>query len=85
MSSDRRSTSNGSKAPSMMRGIFGVIMIIIYIGMGVLLFCGVFNVLFGPGWEWLRWAGGALFILYGLWRGYRQFAGIDPDPTNPNR
>ena len=65
--------SNGSKIA---RTIFGIFMIIIYVGMGVLLLCNFFQ------WEtgsldWLRWTGGVLLILYGVWRAYRQFAGID--------
>lgn len=66
------SKMNGSK---ILRSIFGIIMIIVYVGMGVLLFCGVFQ--FNNGWEWLRWVGGSILVLYGIWRAYRQFAGID--------
>lgn len=65
-------------APQTMRNIFGIIMIIVYIGMGILCFCGVFDWLTGS-WAWLRWVAGALFVVYGVWRAYRQFAGID-DP-----
>jgi len=82
MSTDNSSTGKKSNTPKLMRGIFGVVMMIIFIGMGVLLFCGFFNNLFGPGWEWLRWVGGVVFVLYGIFRGYRQFYGIDPDPTD---
>lgn len=64
--------------PQTMRNIFGIIMIIVYIGMGILCFCGVFDWLTGS-WAWLRWVAGALFVVYGIWRAYRQFAGID-DP-----
>lgn len=62
--------------PAAMRNIFGIIMIIIYVGVGVLFFCGYFDILF-PTWKWVRWVGGALFTVYGLWRAYRQFKGID--------
>ena len=31
--------------------------------------------------EWLRWTAGVVFILYGIFRGYRQFKGIDEDVT----
>lgn len=64
-----------------MRNIFGIIMILIYCGMGVLFFIGYFNILF-PTWTWVRWAGGVLFVGYGIWRAYRQFAGIDPGYGN---
>lgn len=61
-----------------MRNIFGIIMILIYLGMGVLFFIGFFP-WFSGSWEWFRWVGGGMFIAYGLWRAYRQFKGID-DP-----
>lgn len=59
-----------------MRNIFGIVMIIIYVGVGILFFCGFFNILF-PTWTWVRWLGGVLFCVYGVWRAYRQFKGID--------
>lgn len=62
--------------PSTMRVVFGIIMIIVYVGMGILLLINFF------GWQgelltWLRWCGGVLFIIYGIWRAIRQFWGID--------
>lgn len=72
MSNETQSTGT----PHVMRNVFGVIMILIYIGMGVLFFIGFFPWLSGS-WEWLRWVGGTMFVAYGLWRGYRQFRGID--------
>ena len=44
--------------------------------MGILLLVNFFDWESGS-WEWLRWTGGVLLILYGIWRAYRQFAGID--------
>ena len=73
------STSDTSKTPRLMRNIFGIVMIIVYIGMGVLFFINFFG--FSSSWNWLRWIGGVVFTLYGIWRGYRQFKGIDPDVT----
>jgi len=64
-----------------MRNVFGIIMIAIYLTVGILFLCGYFNILF-PTWTWVRWAGGILFIAYGVWRAYRQFAGIDPGYGN---
>ncbi len=66
----------GTQIPSTMRVVFGIIMIIIYVGMGILLLINFF------GWQgelltWLRWGGGILFIVYGIWRAIRQFWGID--------
>lgn len=59
-----------------MRLVFGIIMIIIYVGMGVLLLINFF------GWQGqlltvLRYSGGCIFIIYGIWRAIRQFWGID--------
>lgn len=72
----RDDDSRKPAVPSTMRVIFGIIMIIIYVGMGILLLINFF------GWQgqvltWLRYIGGVLFILYGIWRGIRQFWGID--------
>ena len=67
---------NRHGVPSVMRLVFGIIMIIIYVGMGVLLLINFF------GWQGqlltvLRYAGGCIFIIYGIWRAIRQFWGID--------
>ena len=75
------SNQSNTGPPKTMRNIFGIIMIVIYLGVGILFLCGYFNILF-PTWTWVRWVGGALFIAYGIWRGYRQFAGIDPGYGN---
>ena len=66
----RRST------PQIMRNVFGIIMIVVYVGMGVLLLCNFFSWM-DNGWSWLRWTGGFMLIIYGVWRAYRQFKGID--------
>lgn len=79
------SAQRNSGTPQAMRTVFGLIMIAVYLGIGILFLVGYFDILF-PSWKWIRWAGGALFIAYGAWRAYRQFAGIDPnygnDPDN---
>lgn len=59
-----------------MRVVFGIIMIIVYIGMGVLFFCNFFDWDTQP-WATLRWVFGGILVLYGVWRAYRQFKGID--------
>lgn len=69
-------SSDNTGTPKAMRNIFGIIMIIVYIGMGVLFFTGFFAPLYGS-WTWMRWVAGGLFTVYGIWRAYRQFAGID--------
>ena len=71
-------STNNNSTPQTMRNIFGIVMIIIYIGMGVLFFCDYFQFQ----WQCLRWVGGSLFVVYGIWRAYRQFAGIDRDITS---
>lgn len=73
------SNSQRNNTPQTMRNIFGIIMIIVYIGMGVLFFMNYFQ--FQGSWQILRWVGGVVFTIYGIWRAYRQFKGIDPDIT----
>lgn len=70
---EREENNRGSK---IFRTLFGIFMIVIYVGMGVLLLINFFNWETGP-WEWLRWTGGFVLIAYGIWRAYRQFKGID--------
>ncbi len=67
---------NQTGVPNKMRIVFGIIMILIYIGMGVLLFCNFFGWDTAP-WSTLRWVFGGVLVLYGVWRAYRQFKGID--------
>lgn len=54
---------------------FGIFMIIVYIGVGVLLLCNTFE--WDPSFTWVRIVIGILLIIYGVFRGYRQFAGTD--------
>lgn len=70
------SANKPSKALATMQTIFGLIMVIVYIGMGVLFFVGFFAPLYGS-WTWIRWAAGTLFTVYGIWRAYRQFKPVD--------
>lgn len=72
--------SRNSKIPQIMRNIFGIIMILVYLGMGVLFLIGAFDVNFGDH-LWIKWVAGGIFIIYGFWRAYRQFKNIDPDIT----
>lgn len=54
-----------------MRAVFGLIMIIVYIGVGVLLLINFFQ------WQdnisWIRWIIGIVLIIYGAYRAYRYF------------
>lgn len=63
--------------PQIMRNVFGIFMIIIYIGMGILLIMNFFQWPETTAWQWGRYGAAALFMLYGIWRGIRQFKGID--------
>lgn len=63
------------KSGRVMRAIFGIIMVIVYVGMGVLLLINFFN--WGGDWAWTRYVVGIVLIIYGFWRAYRQIAGID--------
>lgn len=67
--------NGGNKANSIMRGFFGLIMIIIYVGMGVLLLINFFS--WGPDWAVVRYVVGVVLVIYGIWRAYRQIKGID--------
>lgn len=73
-----RQRISGSGAPKTMRTVFGIIMILVYLGMGVLFFIGFFDLLVG-GWPWVKWVLGGLFVVYGIWRAYRLYAGLDPE------
>ncbi len=60
---DKNRENNGvSKANTIMRGIFGLIMIIVYVGMGVLLLINFFG--WGGDWAWTRYVVGIVLILY---------------------
>ena len=75
---ERRSAAEiagSSKTNRIMRAIFGIFMIIIYVGMGVLLLINFFN--WDGDWAWTRYVVGIVLIVYGFWRAYRQVKGID--------
>lgn len=63
---------NKPRASRPMLIVFGIIMIVIYVGMGSLLlftqfFANVITI------DWIRYVLGSAFILYGIWRAIRQF------------
>ena len=70
-----RAEHAGSGANSVMRAIFGIIMIIVYVGMGVLLLINFFD--WGGDWAWTRYVVGIVLVIYGILRAYRQVKGID--------
>ncbi len=53
---------------------FGIFMIIVYVGVGVLLLINFFN--WSEGWTAARYIVGIMLIIYGIFRGVRQFLGI---------
>lgn len=53
--------------------IFAVIMIIVYVGVGVLLLINYFG--WGGDWAWTRYVVGIMLIIYGIFRAYRAFNG----------
>jgi len=71
----RRPGPEENKANSIMRAIFGIIMVIVYVGMGVLLLINFFN--WDGDWAWTRYVVGCVLVIYGFWRAYRQVKGID--------
>lgn len=68
---------DGRRHTQPMRLIFGAFMVIIYIGMGVLCMTNWFGYPETNAWVIGRWVVGVVLVIYGLWRAYRQIAGID--------
>lgn len=50
---------------------FGIFMVIIYVGMGVLLMINFFQ--WNNDWGWTRWIVGVVLVIYGFFRGYRVY------------
>lgn len=67
--------SKGMNPNTVMRAVFGIIMIIVYVGMGVLLLINYFN--WGGVWAWTRYVVGIMLIIYGIYRAWRQIKGVD--------
>lgn len=51
---------------------FGIFMVILYVGMGILLMIDFFN-WDRSSWGWMRWIVGPVLVVYGFYRGYRQY------------
>jgi len=60
-----------------LRLIFGVFMIIIYLGMSYLLIVNFFDWSETATWNTVRYGMAVIFGLYGIYRAYRQIKGID--------
>lgn len=70
---ERSSASERTKAnlPKPMRLAFAIFMMIFFVFVGLMLLFNWFNVIYDPSWNLLRWIGGPIFILYGIYRAYR--------------
>lgn len=71
---DHEQHSAKADTPQLMRTIFGIFMVLVYVGMGILLFMNFFD--WAGNFAWVRYVMGSLFVVYGFWRGYRQAKGI---------
>lgn len=71
--------SNGvNNMPKGFRLFFGIFMAVLFMAVGLdLLFNWPVQFIYDPSWNLLRWIGGPIFILYGIFRGYRMIKG-DP-------
>ncbi|MBD5208114.1 MAG: hypothetical protein HDS79_07635 [Bacteroidales bacterium] len=63
--------NNGPQAPKGARLAFGIIMILVYIGVGLLFIFKIFDVIDPV----VSYVVGGLLILYGIFRGYRLYLG----------
>lgn len=68
-------SSNG--ITRILRIIFGIFMVIVYLGMAYLLAVNFFDWSTTPMWNAVRWGMALIFGLYGVYRCYRQITGID--------
>ena len=64
---------NRPATPKGARLAFGIFMIIIYVGVGVLFITNVFDLVN----ETVSIVIGALLCVYGVWRGYRLYKGVN--------
>lgn len=60
--------------PRSARIIFGIFMVLVYVGVGICCLCSVFKSFLSTG---ISIAMGCLFVVYGLWRGYRLYKGMN--------
>ncbi len=80
MSEVNNNTPNESKRPATKRlpstrtilGLsFGIFMVFIYVGMGILLMLNFFG--WNDTWTWMRYLIGVILVIYGFYRGWRQY------------
>lgn len=58
-----------------LRLLFGIFMVLVYLGMAVLLAIDYFDWSAAPMWRMLRWTFAIILAAYGLYRGYREVTG----------
>ena len=58
-----------SDKPSLIKILYAVIMVIVYIGMGVLMLINFFH--WGADWSFVRYVLGSVLVVYGAWRAVR--------------
>ncbi|MBQ7691783.1 MAG: hypothetical protein IJT30_11435 [Muribaculaceae bacterium] len=69
--------NSGKGITQVLRLLFGIFMIVVYLGMAYLMAVNFFEWDNTPVWRTLRWAMAAVFAAYGCYRFYRQITGID--------
>ena len=69
--------NNGSRIVGMLRLVFGIFMLCVYLGMAYLLASNFFEWSTAPTWQLMRWALVVILALYGVYRGYRLIKGSD--------
>ena len=70
----KRQQHNTNRIPStksMLGLTFGLFMMCIYVGMGILLMYNFFG--WTESWTIARWVVGVVLIIYGIFRGWRQY------------
>lgn len=60
-----------------LRLIFGIFMILLYLGMSYLLIINYFDWSETSLWNTARYGMAVIFGVYGIYRAYRQFTGVD--------
>lgn len=67
----------GTTVSRVVRAVFGIFMVCVYMGMAVMMATNFFDWNNTLVWKIARWAMAVVFGVYGLYRGYRQWKGVD--------
>lgn len=65
-----------------LRVFFGLFMVIVYLGMAYLMFINFFD--WNTSLTWFRYVLAVVFMLYGVYRCYRQVTGVDYYRNRPD-